>query len=100
MRSDDIDSLYSLPLAEFTSARNALAARLKKSGKSDEAEQVKTLAKPSVSAWAVNQLYWGHRDAFDRLLATGRALRHGQFAEKAAIREQSEARRDALSELL
>ena len=29
---DDVDALFRLPLAEFTGARNALAARLKKSG--------------------------------------------------------------------
>jgi hypothetical protein len=44
---DDVDALFRLPVAEFTSARNALAARLKKSGRSDEAASVKALAKPS-----------------------------------------------------
>ena len=35
----DVDALFRLPLAEFTDARNALAARLKKSGRGDEAVQ-------------------------------------------------------------
>ena len=103
-RDDDIDALFALPLDEFTAARNALATRLKKSGKSDEADQVKALAKPSVSAWAVNQLYWEHRAAFDRLLATGQGFLNPealQLAGKAgSMREQAEARREALSELL
>ena len=31
---DEIDALFTLPLAEFTGARNTLAARLKKEGRS------------------------------------------------------------------
>jgi len=73
--NDEVDELFKLPLAEFTGARNALAARLKQSGRANDANLVKTLAKPSVSAWTVNQLYWNHRDAFDRLLAAGQRLR-------------------------
>jgi hypothetical protein len=35
---DDIDDLFRLPVAEFTNARNALAARLKKEGRANDAE--------------------------------------------------------------
>ena len=55
---DEVDALFRLPLAEFTSARNALAAKLKKSGRGDEATRVKALAKPQISDVGVNQLYW------------------------------------------
>jgi len=61
---NDVDALFKLPLAEFTVARNAMAARLKKAGSRGEAERVKTMNKPSISAWAVNQLHWKHGDAF------------------------------------
>src|SRR5439155_116321 len=71
---DDIDALFAVPLTGFTGARNALAARLKQGGRGDEAERVKALGKPSVSAWAVNQLYWKHRKAFDRLIETGQRM--------------------------
>jgi hypothetical protein len=60
-RNADVDALFKLPLDEFTSARNALAAQLKKVGKQAEAIEVKALVKPSVSAWVVNQLYWQQR---------------------------------------
>src|SRR6185369_10586755 len=50
---DDIDALFRLPLAEFTGERNTLSARLKKEGRRNDADRVKLLAKPSVSAWAV-----------------------------------------------
>ena len=32
----DVDALFRLPLAEFTGARNALAARLKKNGRGED----------------------------------------------------------------
>ena len=92
---DEIDDLFKLPLAEFTSARNALAARLKKEGRADDAERVKLLAKPSVSAWTVNQLYWDHREAFDQLIATGKRFRPTQ----ASMRGSLDARREALVQL-
>ena len=61
---------------------------------------MKTL-KPSISAWAVNQLYWRHREAFDRLLATGERFRHAQtsrLASKVAdMRGALDARRDVLA---
>jgi DNA repair exonuclease SbcCD ATPase subunit len=100
---DDLDALFSLPLAEFTAARNALASQLKKGGRSNEAEFVKTLGKPSISAWAVNQLYWRHRDAFDRLIDSGERFRQAQSssgARKVAdMRSALDARRESLSEL-
>src|SRR5262245_17220855 len=100
---DEIDALFKLPLAEFTIARNALASRLKKTGHRDEAERVKSIQKPSSSAWAVNQLYWNHRDAFDRLIATSQRFNHAQasqHANRAAdMREALAERREALSDL-
>ena len=97
---EDIDALFTLPLSEFTGARNALAARLKKAGQADEANQVKALAKPSISAWAVNQLYWRHREIVDQLMSTGQRFRKAQTASKVAdIHEALDARREALAQL-
>jgi hypothetical protein len=98
---DEINALFELPLAEFTGARNALAARLKKEGRRDEAERVKLLAKPSVAAWAVNQLYWKHRPEFDELIATGKQFRPAQTkpAGKSGMRNSLDARREALVQL-
>jgi hypothetical protein len=80
-RSDldaDIDPLFQLPLAEFTGARNALAARLKKEGRAVEADRVKTLIKPPASAWVVNQLYWQDPKSFETLLTAGERVRRAQ----------------------
>ena len=100
---EDIDALFQGPLAEFTAARNALAARLKKGGNPEGAEQVKALTKPSAPAWAVNQLYWKHRIQLDKLLEAGQRFRKAQTAQLAGksadLREPLEARRAALAEL-
>jgi DNA repair exonuclease SbcCD ATPase subunit len=97
---DDVDELFKLPLTEFTDARNSLAKRLKQSGRANDANVVKTLAKPSVSAWTVNQLYWHHRDAFEELLAAGQRFRKAQRGGKVAdMRGALDARRQALSQL-
>jgi hypothetical protein len=98
-----IDALFQLPLAEFTAARNTMAAQLKKSGRADESARVKALAKPSISAWTVNQLFWRHRKLYDRLMASGEQFREAQAAQLAGksadIRKPLEARRKALAEL-
>jgi len=97
------DELFRLPLSEFTAARNALAAKLKKEGDSEESERIKALPKPPVSAWVANQLYWKHRSAFDRLLAAGEQFRNAQAAQLAGksadLRGPLDARREALGEL-
>src|SRR5688572_20286859 len=99
----DIDALFVLPLEQFTAARNGLATRLKKAGRSNEAETVKALAKPPISAWAVNQLYFRHRPAFEKLMAAGKQLLEAQTAKLAGrqndLRGLLDARRLALSEL-
>src|ERR1041385_4697755 len=106
----EIDALFELSLADFTAARNVLAARLKQDGRPDDAARVKALQKPPISAWAVNQLYWRHREAFDRLLATGEHFRKAQASQlsgeavdlresRDARRESRDARRESLNEL-
>jgi hypothetical protein len=98
--NDDVDALFKLPLAEFIDARNTLAKSLKQSGRADDANLVKTLAKPSVSAWTVNQLYWNHRDEFEMLLAAGRRFRKAQTAGKIAdMRNSLQARSESLLQL-
>ena len=100
---NDLDALFRLPVAEFTAARNALAVQLKKGGHRDESDHVKVLVKPSISAWAVNQLYWQHRESFDQLIATGQRFRQAQTSGRAGkvadMREALDARRKALSHL-
>lgn len=65
-----IDRLYQLPVEEFTRARDALA---KEAGANGAA--IKKLQKPNKPAWAVNQLYWKRRPAYDRLVRAASVLR-------------------------
>ena len=99
----EVDRLFQLPLGDFTPARNALATRLKKSGDAGEAQRVKALSKPTLSAWVANQLYWRDRLAFDRLLAAGNEFRTAQAAQLAGkstdLRAPLDARREALSDM-
>src|SRR5207253_2868263 len=100
----EIASLYSLPLAEFTPARNALSARLRRDGDREASERVKGLAKPTASAWAVNVLFRDETEKMEALLAAGAAA-HRALADslqqgaaeslRRAIEEERE-HRDAL----
>jgi hypothetical protein len=100
---DELDALFKLPLPEFIAGRKALAAQLKQSGRRDDAGYVMALVKPTVSAWAVNQLYWQHREAFDQLIETGQRFRKaqssGRTAKAADMREALDARRKSLLQL-
>jgi hypothetical protein len=87
--ADDVDRLYELPLEEFTAARNELA---KQTGDAS----IKQLKKPSVSAWAVNQLSRRREVDLRRLLRAGEQL---EQAQKEALRGKGQdafeqARRD------
>lgn len=91
----EIDALYRLPLDAFTAARNALAKRLGR-------PTIKDLGKPSVPAWAVNQLFWEHRAVYDRLVKASERLR-GEHRKLLAgktpdLRDAEGVHRDAMRE--
>ena len=69
-----IDRLYALPLDQFVQARNELARQ----HRGEQARRIRSLAKPNVVAWALNQVYWSSRPAFDRLVAAAARLREAQ----------------------
>jgi hypothetical protein len=102
--SAEIDRLYQLSLAEFVAERNALAARVKAEQGKEAADHIRTLAKPGLTAWVVNQLYWRHRQEFIALIEAGDALRFAQQArlagEDADLTAAVDARRLALDVLL
>jgi hypothetical protein len=91
----ELDRLYGLPLDEFTKARNELSAHLKKSGEPDAAAEVKALPKPSVPAWAVNQLARTRKRDVRALLDAAERARSGKAKKtlRAALDEQREALR-------
>jgi hypothetical protein len=98
-QTSEIDALFELSLAEFTAARNSLAARLRKEGRTGEAERVKALPKPPATAWAVNQLFWREPQEVERLLAIGEKVRQAQTGKAADLRGLIEERRKVVSDL-
>jgi hypothetical protein len=93
-----IDDLYKQPLYAFVEGRNALAGRRRFGGDKEGAARVKALAKPSASAWAVNQLHWNARPELLAFIDTARAVREKQQKGAPAdeLREASRRRREAL----
>lgn len=69
-----IDRLYALPLDDFTTARDELARGLRQAGDRAGADEVKQLRKPSVAAWALNQVRRNERDQSDELIGAGGRL--------------------------
>ena len=72
------DELYSVSLGDFTRARDERAKALRKEGRREEANAVKALRKPTVAAWALNQLARQHAQEVERLLAAGGKLSAAQ----------------------
>jgi hypothetical protein len=75
------DELYSLPLADFTPARDAMVKERKASKDAADKElaaRVKALRKPSVAAWVVNLLVRREAAQVDQVLQVGVALREAQ----------------------
>jgi predicted ribosome quality control (RQC) complex YloA/Tae2 family protein len=99
----ELDALFALPLDEFTAARNTLAKRLAKDGDREAAEEVQKLAKPTVPAWAVNQLARRKPELVERLIESGEALQEQLVKGRGgpdALRAAQQREREALPELV
>lgn len=86
--------LYGLPLDRFIPERAALAKALRGEKRRDEAGEVAALRKPSVAAWAVNQLVRTQTDEIRALFEAGDELIRAQ-ADAAAGERVGEVMRDA-----
>jgi hypothetical protein len=100
----EVDRLYTLPLDEFTSARNDLAQRLKRAGQKDAAADVQGLRKPTVPVWAINQIAREHGEDVTALLEASDDLRAAQEraiggGESDQLRAAASAEREALRTL-
>ena len=106
MSIDSPHELYGLPLERFTAERAALVKALRGEKKRDEANEVAALRKPSVAAWAVNQLVRTQTQQIQALFAAGddlvRAQADAGAGRKAgdAMREATRRQREAVGELL
>ena len=74
-QDERVDALFELPPEEFTAARDRLAKEI---SDASAAAEVKSLRRPTVPAWAVNQTVRRHPDELQRLLDAGREVRAAQ----------------------
>jgi hypothetical protein len=79
-REPDADALRSLPLRDFVRAREALATRLERKGKADQAKRVRRLRRPSPVVWALNTLASGPGALGELAEAVGQ-LRRAQLGQ-------------------
>ena len=94
------DELYGLTPAEFTAARDDRARQVRAAGQRDEAAAIKKLARPTVSAWLVNQLARAP-DRMTRLYELGAELQEAQRTLAGdRLRELSVQRRELINDLL
>jgi hypothetical protein len=75
---DAAEELYGLPPGDFTKARDERANALRADGERETAAEVKALRKPTVAAWALNQLSRQRKKDVDALLRAGEELRAAQ----------------------
>jgi hypothetical protein len=95
------DELYALTPAEFTAARDERARLARQAGQRDDAAAIKKLARPTTSAWLVNQLSREAPDRLGRLVEVGEALEVAQRTLAGdRLRELSGQRRNVINDLL
>jgi DNA repair exonuclease SbcCD ATPase subunit len=95
------DELYGLPPGEFIAARDERARQAKAAGRREDAAAIRKLARPTTSAWLVNQLSRGAPDQLGRLFELGAALQEAQRTLAGdRLRELSGQRRQVVGELL
>jgi hypothetical protein len=95
------DELYALTPAEFTAARDERARQARQAGQRDDAAAIKKLARPTTSAWLVNQLSREAPHQLGRLVEVGEALEEAQRTLAGdRLRELSGQRRNVINDLL
>jgi hypothetical protein len=90
----DVDDLYSAPYDRFIAERNALA---RSTEDKQESARIKALRKPTLPAWAINQVARSHQKEVRRLVELGDALRTAR-GEK--VRSLSKERNGAVASLV
>ncbi|MFD0664274.1 hypothetical protein [Thermocatellispora tengchongensis] len=93
--------LYGLAPGDFTAERDAAARAAKEAGDAALAREIRTLRRPTVAAWAVNQASRRHPDELTELLELGAELRRvWQEQDVEALAELTRRRGAASGRLL
>ncbi len=101
----DPHDLFGLPLEHFVSERTALAKALRAAGEQDRAAEVAKLRKPSVAAWAVNQMVRTQQATVGELLVAGDRVHRAQSelltgrGDTRALQDAAQRERAAADEL-
>jgi hypothetical protein len=95
------EALFEEDPKTFVAARDQLAKELRAAGLRDDAAEVRALRRPSVSAWALNQVARRDGSTIDQLLASMERARGAQDevlagAEREILRDAMTERRQAL----
>ncbi len=103
MADTPLEQLFGVSRASFVDARQRLVKELKAAGRKDQAAAIAKLPKPTVAAWALNQLARRHADLVKRLGRAGTTLRRVQLEgaggdDRQAYSEAVAAQRAALAE--
>jgi hypothetical protein len=99
-----LDELYGVDPDAFVAERKRLSRELKEAGDAAAADAVAKTRKPTVAAWALNQLARKQRRDVDLLLDAGHRLRQAQEgvvggADRAAFEQAQKTEREALRRL-
>lgn len=73
-----LNELYGAAPEDFVAERKRLSKELKTEGRADDADLVAKVRKPTVAAWALNQLARRSRREIDLLLDSGHRMRAAQ----------------------
>lgn len=103
---EGVNHLYEVKPGQFVAARDQLARQLKASGDREAATAVKALRRPTVVAWAVNQVVRSQPEALDELEEATSVVQRAQEAAVGGdpdgpgeLREAARRRRELLSTL-
>lgn len=104
--SEALDQLYRLPPDRSIETRDALVREQRQSDRREAAQRLQRQRKPTLAAWAVNQLVHRQRDQVDELLRVGDRIRGSADepetlrSELARLREVTDELKDAAAEAL
>ncbi len=81
-----LEALFRAPHGDFVAERTRLATELTKRDAA-AGKKLEKIRRPSITAWAVNQLWWNERATFKDLLRTAERLRDADLSANDAHRK-------------
>jgi hypothetical protein len=95
-----LEALFRAPHADFVGERTRLSAELTKGGDASGGKKLAKVRRPSITAWAVNQLWWSERDTFKDFLRSAERLRDADLSATQGHRKAQSKLRERAAALL